>query len=31
LQRWHTSLEEADAKGIYYSSVDQVMVSGRKP
>jgi SAM-dependent methyltransferase len=31
LQRWHRSLEQADAQGMYFSSVNQVMVSGRKP
>lgn len=31
LQRWRTSLEEADAEGIFFGSVTQIMVAGRKP
>ncbi len=30
LERWHTSLEQADAEGVFYASVIQVMVVGRK-
>lgn len=31
LQRWRTSLEQSDAIGAFYSSVNQVIVAGRKP
>ncbi len=31
LQRWHASLEQADSNGAFFSSVNQVMVVGRKP
>ena len=30
LDRWHTSLEQADAEGVYFHSVNQVIVAGRK-
>jgi ubiquinone/menaquinone biosynthesis C-methylase UbiE len=31
LQRWHKSLEEADAIGAFFGCVNQVLVVGRKP
>jgi ubiquinone/menaquinone biosynthesis C-methylase UbiE len=31
LRRWHTSLEEADARGVFFGSVTQTMVAGCKP
>ncbi|MEI6268947.1 MAG: methyltransferase domain-containing protein [Methylococcaceae bacterium] len=30
LQRWHTGLEKADSEGIYFSSVNLIMIAGRK-
>ncbi|MHC4192432.1 MAG: methyltransferase domain-containing protein [Planctomycetota bacterium] len=30
LQRWCTSLEKADAEGVFFGSVTQIMVAGRK-
>jgi ubiquinone/menaquinone biosynthesis C-methylase UbiE len=31
LRRWRTSLEQADAQGVHFGSVNQTMVAGRKP
>jgi SAM-dependent methyltransferase len=31
LGRWHMDLEQADAEGVFYASVDQVLVAGQKP
>jgi len=31
LQRWHTSLERADAKGTFFASASVVLLAGRKP
>jgi hypothetical protein len=31
LDRWHRSLELADAQGVYFGSINQVLVAGRKP
>jgi SAM-dependent methyltransferase len=31
LRRWHESLEQADAAGVYFCSINQVMVAGRRP
>jgi ubiquinone/menaquinone biosynthesis C-methylase UbiE len=31
MQSWHTSLEQADSNGTFFSSVNQVMLVGRKP
>lgn len=31
LDRWHKSLELADAQGIYFGSITHVLVAGRKP
>lgn len=31
LQRWCTSLEDADVEGVFFGSVTQIMIAGRKP
>ena len=31
LQRWHSSLEQADKEGVFFASTCLIMVSGRKP
>jgi ubiquinone/menaquinone biosynthesis C-methylase UbiE len=31
LRRWHASLEQADAQGVYFASLTQTLVAGRKP
>lgn len=30
LRRWHTDLEEADAEGVFFCSLSQMLVAGRK-
>jgi len=31
LQRWHTSLEQANSQDVFFASVNQIMAVGRKP
>ena len=31
LRRWHESFEQADARGVYFGSITQTLVAGRKP
>jgi hypothetical protein len=30
LQRWHTSLEQADLQGLYFGTGNTILVAGRK-